>query len=149
VSLWVDFFRRYDQKFDGSIFQEYRLWEQVLWEAISNNYYKLTSRSRLEERKNSADSQIANRFREKIILKFPVTTLTEYYLVLAEEIFFQLNQPTWVVNRIFSQNRASIGLQIPINKSMSYEAGYLNQYQYGNPNQMSNVLYVNLALNID
>jgi hypothetical protein len=149
ISLWLVIFRRHDLKSDGSLFRENRLWEQIVWNVIDNDRLKLISRSRLEERKNLDDSQIANRFRQQVALNLPVPTLKNYYLVLADELFFQLNQPTWVTHRVFSQNRATIGIQIPISKQVSYQIGYLNQYQYGNPNQMSNILYFTLSLTMD
>ena len=79
--------------------------------------------------------------REKIELKFPITSLQNRFLKLGDEVFIQLNQPTWVTNRILSQNRASIGIEFPISKTTSYEIGYLNQFQFQSQNQMSNVLY--------
>lgn len=35
VSFWAGIFRRYEQRSDGSTFQEYRLWEQVVWDVIN------------------------------------------------------------------------------------------------------------------
>lgn len=126
--------------------QQYRLWEQMTWDVMNDDALSLSSRTRLEQRKNINDAEIAHRLREKITLTLPMRLLTNYFLVLADEVFLQLNQPAWVTNRFFSQNRASIGIKIPVNKDTAYEVGYLNQFQYGNPNQMSHVLYLTVSL---
>lgn len=153
VSAWFGLYRNDVKHFNGDTTQENRVWEQIDWNALTYSMVDLsrvdlTSRSRLEQRKRVNESTVANRFREKITLRIPFTCLKDYYFVVADEIFLQLNQPNWVPQRVFSQNRASLGVQIPINKQAKYEVGYLNQYQYTQPNQMSNVLYITLMLNV-
>lgn len=82
-------------------------------------------------------------------MKFPVNKDRKYFIVLADEIFLQLNQPDWVPDRVFSQNRAAIGVEIPVNQSVSYEMGYLNQFNVGSPDQMSHVVYFTVNVNVD
>lgn len=149
LSFWVGAFRRYETRVDGSTYQEYRLWEQMVWEVLKSDALTLSSRSRLEERKNFNRAAVANRLREKIKLELPIGQVAKYSVVLADEVFLQLNQPSWVVNRVFSQNRASIGIGVMINNATSCEVGYLNEFQYGAPNTMSNVLYLDFYFNMD
>lgn len=149
ISFWLGGFRGYTLQSNNVSQQQYKLWEQVVWNIMENPRLKLINRTRLEERKNFIHSQIANRIREKISIVLPIKNHEPFFLVFADEIFIQLNQPSWVVDRTFSQNQASIGIRIPINKQSFYEIGYLNQFQYGSPNQLSNVLYLNFATNLD
>lgn len=143
LKFWLGLFRRYQIELNGSSHQEYRLWEQMDLSLIDRSYIQLSSRSRLEERKNFIRSQIANRFREKLTAKYPFND-KHRFLVLSDEIFVQLNKPEWVTNRTISENRASIGIRIPIKQFTAYEIGYLIQTQYGKVNQLSNVLYFTL-----
>lgn len=146
LSLWLGVFRNYERSLSGNTTQQYRLWEQIIWNILNNPAVLLTTRSRLEERKRLSESEISYRFRERIALRFPIKNLDNYYWVVADEGFFQLNRPDWVSKSVFSQNRASIGIQIPVNKNMFCEIGYLNQLEYSQPNQMNNVLYIALNL---
>lgn len=146
TSLWLGVMRRYEQKSDGDIFLENRIWEQLVADLITKDNVEFVSRSRLEQRKNVDSTKLANRFRQRFTLKLPLSLGPRYYFVIADEMFIQLNQPDWVSQRVFSENRAAIGIEGPINKVASYEVGYLNQYQFGNPNQMGNVVYFNLVV---
>jgi hypothetical protein len=149
TSLWIGVMRRFEIKSDGDVFLENRLWEQMVAELYQRDRVKIVSRSRFEQRKNVDSAVIANRFREKLTLQIPIAGESGYFIELADEVFFQLNQPEWVTQRVFSENRATIGLEIPINKIARYEVGYLNQYQYSNPRQVGNVVFVNLIVGLN
>lgn len=146
LSLWAGIYRRYEQKPNGSTENQYRLWQQAVWQVIGNEQMKLSSRTRLEERKNTQYSQLSYRLREKLGIKSPISNWSQHYLVISDEVFFQLNRPQWVSNRFFSENRAFIGFDIPINNKYSYVIGYLNEFQFKNPNEMSNILYLQLNM---
>lgn len=149
TSLWVGVMRRFEIRPDGDVFLENRLWEQMVTTLYQKDRMKFLSRSRFEQRKNVDAAAIANRFREKLTLQLPISGKTGWFIELAEEAFFQLNQPEWVIQRVFSENRASIGIEIPINKITRYEVGYLNQVQYSNPRQIGNVVYFNLIVDLN
>lgn len=145
LSLWLGVQRGYALRLYGKSEQVSVLWERLNWDIVNNQRIIFNSRSILEERKNLVYSQIANRLRERLSMKFPLK-YQGYFLVLTDEAFIQLNRPHWVTDRVFSQNRASIGLQVPVNQCVNYEVGYLNQLQYNTPRQMSSVVYVNVAV---
>lgn len=149
TSLWVGVMRRFEIKSDGDVFLENRLWEQMVVDLYRRDRLKVVSRSRFEQRKNVDSAVIANRFREKFTLQLPIPNRSGYFIELADEVFLQLNQPEWVTQRVFSENRASIGLEVPINKIARYEVGYLNQYQYSKPRQACNVVFVNLIVDLN
>lgn len=149
TSLWVGVMRRFEIKADGDVFLENRLWEQMTTRFYKSELINIASRSRFEQRKNVDAAVIANRFREKITMQFPIAGDSGYLIELADEVFVQLNQPDWVTQRVLSENRASIGLEIPINKITRYEVGYLNQYQFTNPRQLGNVVFFNLIVDLN
>ena len=102
LSFWLGAFRNYTITLNGNSQQEFALWQQVVWKILDNNNLKLTSRSRFEERRNFRRPQLSNRFREKITAERPLNHSNKYFLVVADEVFFQLNQPPWVQQRVFS-----------------------------------------------
>lgn len=145
LSVWLGGFTGVGRTTNGNPFQEYRAWEQIQWRVIKNEHIGLYSRTRLEERKRKDFKQMADRLREKLQLEFPLQHAQKCFITLADEGFFNLNKPAWVVNRLFAQNRASIGVRLPLGKKSAYEVGYLNQYEYGNTqNNSSNVVYFNI-----
>lgn len=138
-----------NKNLDGTLVYEERIWQQVNWDIIkSKNSFSLSSRTRLEERRNEAESPWALRLREKISTQIPLKELgsKKYSLDLFDEGFFNLVRPSWVDQKLFSENRAFIGIGKRISKSMLIDVGYINQYQYTSPRKMSNGLYI--ALNI-
>lgn len=135
------------RKTTGNYVHENRVWQQANLSVINNDSFNLLSRTRLEERKNLSESQWAVRLRERLMVRIPLRNWVTHSLVLSDEVFFDLNHPKWIGNNnVFAQNRAFIGIGTKISKQTSFDIGYLNQYQFTNPNQMSNVLL--LSLNI-
>lgn len=134
------------EQLNGNIQQEYRLWQQANWVISDNCRYSLLSRTRLEERKNFASSQIALRFREQLTIRIPIQSWPNYYYMLFDEVFFNLNHPAWVSDSFFQQNRAFIGISRNVSKLISVDIGYLNQYVLGNKRQMNNVFYLNVNI---
>lgn len=129
----------------GKYVNENRLWQQASWVPVDNNFFKLSSRTRLEERKNLSEHEWAINLRERLALEIPLRNWKNHALVLSDEVFFDLNHPKWVGNNaLLSQNRGLIGISTKISKQTSFIIGYLNQYQFTNPPQMSHILYLSL-----
>lgn len=127
--------------------QQHRIWEQALWNITNNNSIRLTSRTRLEERTDIHESQWSTRLRQRLQFAFPKKILNTYTPIIYDELFFNLNNPTWVNNQLLDQNRIFIGLGIPLWKKINVQVGYLNQYQIRNPeNKMNHILYANLNI---
>lgn len=135
------------RKSTGNYVQENRIWQQANWNAINSAAFKMISRTRLEESKNLSESQWAIRLRQRLMLRIPLKNWENHSLVLSDEVFFDLNHPKWIGNnRFFAENRGFIGIGTKISKQMSFDIGYLNQYQFTNPNQMSHVLFSSLNI---
>jgi hypothetical protein len=140
LSVWGGGWVHYAILTSGREQTEYRLWEQLLWEVVTSATLNVAIRTRFDHTKNTDYRQWSNRIREKITLKFPLFLGKNYFLVIGEEVFLQLTRPEWAANQILSQNRASIGIEIPVSLHHSLEIGYLNQFQNKQPIQISHVL---------
>lgn len=123
----------------GQLVAEYRVWEQFSWDVVSRKILKAKSRTRLEQRKSENSPNWANRLREKLSLDIPLQ-YSPLSFILSDELFFNLNHPNWVSDLTLSQNRMFIGLGVILSNKSSFEFGYLNQYQFNNIDQMSNVI---------
>lgn len=132
------------KKTSGIVEQQYRLWQQADWAIVKSISYSLSSRTRLEERKNFTYSAISVRLREKATMTIPLANYRNLSVIISDEVFFNLNRPVWVPQRFFEQNRAFIGFGKNISKYGVLVIGYMNQYQLTQPNQMSNILYVSV-----
>lgn len=144
--LWIgQTFATNSQDADPGDYEEYRLWQQAVW----NNAYRnitMTSRSRLEERKSFDYSELSYRFRERLLTSFPLTHVIS--LELSDEIFFNLNHANWIATNTLDQNRAYIGFAQKISNTWSFGVGYMSQYLSTSPAQWDNVLVLNLRLNM-
>lgn len=132
------------ERHNGVINQEYRLWQQADWRLNNSSCCHVVSRTRFEESKNFDEPQIAVRLRQRILLRLPFTNWINHSLVFFDEVFFNLNRPQWITQKFFDQNRAFIGIGTQLSETAELDIGYINQYQFTTPRQMSNVLYINL-----
>lgn len=131
----------------GVITHEYRIFEQFIWNMIHNSSLSLSNRTRLEERRDTNQSQWAYRLREQFTLKIPFKRWKKYSFLTFDEVFLNLNYPQWVDHRFFAENRAFVGIERTISKAWSFDVGYINQYQFSTPNKMSNGIYLAINMN--
>lgn len=147
VSFWAGY-QWHSVNYLNNTAQENRLWQDVDWQIFNNKTITLTSRSRLEERDRVSEEQWAYRFRQRFTLKAPKMIFNIYTPVIWEELFFNLNKPSWVSDHTFSQNRAFIGVDFPTTDNSFMEVGYLNSYHYNSTlNKIDNVLFFSLNIN--
>lgn len=130
---------------DGQMNYEYMLWEEANWSTVLKNALNVSTRSRLEERKRFSESEISLRLRERIMFRKPLRW-PGYTFVISEEAFFNLNHPAWVSNQFFAQNRVFIGFGKELSKKMQVDIGYLNKFQFGDSQQMTNILAINFNI---
>lgn len=131
----------------GNMFHEDRIWEQISWTMpVSIN---LISRTRLEQRKLTNNSQMAYRLRERLFARIPFLHWNKHSLAMFDEVFFNLNRPDWVAPHFFAQNRAFIGIGTSLSNTTVIDIGYLNQYiisSPNSPNQLRNALLLSLTV---
>ena len=128
--------------------QEQRPWQRLDWSIKLSPHIQWLLGSRIEERKEANFSAWAYRWREKATLSFPHILGPKVTPTFSNEIFLNLNQPEWVSQTFFEQNRFYAGFNFLFNHYVSLDLGYLNQYQFRDPeNQMDNVLFLQLNIN--
>lgn len=129
--------------------QQHRIWEQVLWDIVKNDTIEFNSRTRLEQRKDINEAQWSTRFRQRLQLTFPKKICNTLTPIVFDEIFLNFNNPAWVNSHFVDQNRAFIGLGIPLAKKLEIQIGYINQYEFRDiENRMNHIVYTNLNLKI-
>ena len=145
ISLWGGYVYTVTSNDDTQ--HENRLWQQLSWRIVNCNYWQLTSRNRFEQRKRLSEANISWRFREKVQLTSPGFFTHKVRPLIADEVFFNLNNTAWTGNRTIPQNRFIIGLLFYLTKHMSLETDYMNQYKFRSAEDEMNHVLV-LSLNI-
>lgn len=116
--------------------------QQLDWRLTETNDFLINSVTRLEERKDTKEPGWAVRIRERVMLRVPFKNWEKHSLVVFDEVFFDLNHPSWInSNTFFEQNRAFIGIGTTLSKHVFFDVGYMNQYQIRKKNVMSNILF--------
>lgn len=147
VSVWqgYDFVPSLDSASD-TIEIEQRLWQQMSWQIRQSSPMMVSSRSRLEERHLENNSAWALRLRQRLMLQFPKQFFGKYNPIIADELFFNLNNPVWVNSNAIDQNRVLLGVAMPVLKSSQLVVGYLNQYKVrSSNNKMNHIIYFSLV----
>jgi hypothetical protein len=132
----------------GEYIHENFVWQRANVAFIETVNTRLDNRLQLEERKKSQYAQWAITLRERLMLRLAIQEWSKHFLVLSDEVFFNLKHPDWVnSNSFISQNRALIGIETRYTQSTSLLVGYMNQYDFTNTNQLSNILFVGVTVN--
>lgn len=127
----------------------------ILWQQVNALFYDgmlidVDGRTRLEETKRYSQAQWAVTLRQDIDFVIPIKQWEGHAIVLSDEVFFGLKQPDWQRGRHFvRQNRAYAGINTVLTPTSSIDIGYLNQYLFTNPDEMSHIFVVSVSFNFD
>ncbi len=127
-------------------FDEYRLWQQIVWKRRFPSV-SLISRTRFEERKSLFFSDWAYRLRQRLLLNKPLTN--HLSLVISNEIFFNMNGASWIITDRLDQNRAYLGVEQQISEITYLGLGYMNQYLSTPIPQSNHVLWINWRIDLE
>lgn len=143
LSFWLGYQYLTENYVSGAA-PENRAWQQMNWTMINQKNYNLTSQSQFDETYRIGETDWADKFRQKLIVKFPDKLYDKYTPVVSDEVFINITRPAWITTRVLNQNRAFIGVDIPTSKQTYLEVGYLNQYVFEetSANEMNNILFV-------
>jgi hypothetical protein len=145
ASLWGGYV--YSATYNDTSKYENRLWQQLSWTIIDQQYWRLSSRNRLEQRKLTSAADISWRFRQKLLLTLPGFYNHKIRPIIGDEIFFNLNNVSWDNSRAVDQNRFLVGFSYAILKQMSIELFYINQYQFGSPeDEMDHIISLSFSI---
>lgn len=128
--------------------EEYRAWEQIMWNHKTINNIHINSRFRAEQRKSLYFPEWAFRLRERLIFNIPLKNNLSYEL--SNEILYNLNLVPWITTTAWDQNRFYIALVQRFSKHYAFAVGYMNQYLFRDAPlaQANNVLYLNFRYNL-
>lgn len=126
-------------------FFEQRIWEQYLLTHKINSVFTV-HRFRLEQRfLDQPNDNFTQRLRYFVRLVKPLQKTEQAFvkgafLVLQNEVFFNIQNKGLINNSLFDQNRLYLGAGYRFSKKVDLEAGYLNQAVHGKTqNTVNNV----------
>lgn len=121
---------------------ENRFLQQFTWHLIDDQNQRLSSRTRLEEFAFTNHSQNLVELRQLLAHE----SIRLYYgrinPLIYEEVFFRMNHPRYASDRLLSQNRLFLGVNIYQSHHAYWRVGYLNQYLSGNRDRKSELNHV-------
>lgn len=147
VTVWAGY--THNPQYSGGDFtvMEHRAREQVTFDGFAKlGPGKLNGRLRLEQRwRQNIDG---TGWRVRPYLKFSVPIARKTALNLSTEPFLDLNRTAFQKQSGLDRVRNLITLSTPLTKTISGEAGYMNQHGFvrGAPDTSDNVAYFGLAL---
>jgi hypothetical protein len=147
-TVWAGYaYVRTEQPYARTPTNEQRVWEQLSWQTKAGRT-DLSSRTRLEERFNSAGSGTGVRLREMGKLMQPLGKGT-WLIAVYDEIFINLNSANFGPKAGADRNRVFAGPGINLGKPLRIELGYLNQYTFNNngPDKVDHILSINAFWN--
>ena len=147
LSLWLGYGVR--QLLSDSNAIEQMAWEQAEFEVMRRERMIVVQRSRLEERVSHLVGGTSVRLREATLIKFKQLISEKISPVFFEEAFILLNHPAWVSKKTISANRAFLGVEIPLDKQMGLQVGYMNLMLNADKTQHVNMLYLSFIAHFE
>jgi hypothetical protein len=149
VTVWAGY--THNPQYAGGDFtvMEHRAREQVTFDGFAMlGKGKLSGRLRLEQRWRNHVDGTGWRFRPYLKYSLPIAGKTA--LNLSSEPFFNLDTTPFQKRTGLDRVRNLITVSTPLTKTLSGEAGYMNQHGFvkNGPDTSDNVAYLGLALSI-
>lgn len=135
---------------DGDVLRiEHRARQQVTVKLGKLGAGSLSARLRMEERFRVGQDDIGVRARPYLKFSLPLGEKAPS-LFAAHESFVNLNDTSWGQEGGYERMRNAVGLTMPLDKRITVEAGYLNQYRFvsGGTDQMDHAGTVSLAFSL-
>lgn len=146
LTIWAGYARIFVQPAAGGRATENRYWQQLTWTAARRDKASLNMRVRLEQRSLSTgdDRGLVLRYQLKYVRQLPRNDRLD--LILTVEPFFDLKSTDWGAESGLSQNRSFAGVGWSMSDAVSFEAGYMNLYQWRDTteNQSHHFALINL-----
>lgn len=149
VTLWAGYTHAPQYSAGDFTTMEQRAREQVTFDSFTHlGPGKLSARLRLEQRWRTGAQGTGWRLRP--FVKYSVPIEGKVALNLSSEPFVDFNTTTFQKKSGLERVRNLVSLSVPFAKSLSGEAGYMNQHGFvsGGPDTSDNIAYFALTLNI-
>lgn len=125
ASIGYSYFHNYPV--GPAVSDEHRIWQQLAFRIAGDGKgVTLTGRSRLEQRWVEGADGMSWRMRQQLRLTAPLVGKVRG--VVWSEAFIALNDTSWGQNSGLDRWRNSAGLSVPLNKSITIDPGYINQW---------------------
>ncbi|MEE7455488.1 hypothetical protein MPAR168_16795 [Methylorubrum populi] len=112
----------------GRVRFEDRSFQEINWKIGEISGVKVSSRTRFEQRWQSAGRDVGFRLRENLRFARPLTPEKDSVSAVGwVEAFVALNDTDWGARAGFDRVRTFVGLEWPIGGTSTVEVGYLNQ----------------------
>jgi len=150
---WVGNFNQKHTPPQSPFFDENRIYQQILYTKKFDSF-KITSRTRLEERWIEHVDGTAVRFRTGLRGTYTLPMAPEWALVASDEVFVHLNTVGARGPQAgFDQNRAFVGINRTFSKYLNVDVGYQNQLLNSRSipnlaNQMNHTILFQFFINI-
>lgn len=126
ASFWLGYVHDWIHPLDRASYQESRPYQDFVWNQNVSGF-KLTSRTRMEERINQASGDAGYRARQLLQVSHPLPFMQGLSVYVGDEVLGYVNQNTFG-KRGFSENRVLSGLTYQFTPKFSADLGYLGQY---------------------
>lgn len=148
ITVWAGY--THDPNYSAGHFtvMEHRAREQVTVDKLAMiGSGRLSGRLRTEQRWRDGLSGTGWRVRPYLKYTLPLRKGGKTALVLSEEAFFNLNTTVFQRTDGLDKTRTFIGLSTPLSKTITVEAGYLNQHTFvpNGPDNDDNVASIALS----
>ncbi len=106
---------------------EHRLWQQLTFRVAGNGSgLTVTGRTRFEQRWFEGRDDMGWRLRQQLRATAPLAGKTR--AVVWSEAFLSLDDTSWGQRSGLDRWRNSVGLSVPVTKTVTIEPGYINQW---------------------
>ena len=109
--------------------KEHRLWQQLSYDLTEGFGGEFAGRSRLEERRREGWDDTGWRLRQEFSFTRPLDG-TPFDLTASTDLYFELNETDWGQTTGFTEARSQLLLGWDMNETVSWEFGYLNQFEH-------------------
>lgn len=127
VHDWVDTAIPGKSSATSYAYEESRPYQDFLLNTPLNDSFRLTARTRLEERFNQTSGNVGIRPRQLLQINYALPFYKPLSLYVGDEVFWYVNQNQFG-RQGFSENRATGGLSWQATKQFGLDVGYLGQY---------------------
>ena len=126
ASLWLGYAHLWTSPLDDPSFQESRPYQDFVWNQDISTF-KLTSRSRMEQRIQETTGDTGYRARQLVKISHPLPLMNGLSVYVGDEVLFYMNENTFG-KKGFSENRIFSGLSYQATKKIGADLGYMGQY---------------------
>ncbi|WP_305909037.1 DUF2490 domain-containing protein [Methylomarinum sp. Ch1-1] len=145
ASLWLGYTHDWIHPLNKASYQESRPYVDFVWKQPFGDF-KLTSRTRMEDRINQSTGNEGYRARQLLQINHPLAFMNGLSAYAGEEVMFYMNKTDWG-KRGFTENRIFGGLSYQLTDHAGVDLGYMGQY-VDNPSG-NNLFTHNLQANVN